>query len=122
MKSIYEFNRQLKELYNDAATFRPVTDQKNGELHRYEAIFKTGQFDGVYDYCAGILKVSIYQSGVSITTIDDGVWRAFAAQGNTEIYFDKLLEVFNSLNGVLPTESELNNLLEPIGLYGCFTG
>ena len=122
MKSIYEFNRQLKELYTNAATFRPITDQKNGELYCYNAIFKTGQFEGVYDYGAGILKISIYRSGVSISTIDDGVWRAFAAQGNTEIYFDKLLKVFKSLNGILPTESELNNLLEPIGLYGCFTG
>jgi hypothetical protein len=122
MKSIYEFNRQLKELYNDAAVFQPITNQRTGELHRYDAIFKTGQFDGVYDYDAGILQISIYRSGVSISTIDGGVWRAFTSQGNTEIYFDKLLQVFNSLNGVLPTESELNKLLEPIGLYGCFTG
>lgn len=122
MKSIYEFNRQLKELYNDAAIFRPISDQRTGELYRYDAIFKTGQFEGVYDYRAGILRISIYRSGVSISTIDDGVWQAFASQGNTEIYFDKLLQVFNSFNGVLPTESELNNLLEPIGLYGCFTG
>lgn len=122
MKSIYEFNRQLKELYNDAAIFRPISDQRTGELYRYDAIFKTGQFEGVYDYRAGILRISIYRSGVSISTIDDGVWQAFASQGNTEIYFDKLLEVFNSLNGVLPTESELNNLLEPIGLYGICTG
>lgn len=122
MKSIYEFHRQLKELYNAAAIFKPITDQKTGKVHRYEAIFKTGQFEGVYDYRAGILLVSIYPSGVSISTVDDGVWQAFAAQGNTQIYCDKLLELFNTFDGVLPIESDLNELLEPIGLYGCFTG
>lgn len=40
MKSIYEFNRQLKELYNDAAIFRPISDQRTGELYRYDAILK----------------------------------------------------------------------------------
>lgn len=122
MKNIYQLNDQLKQLYKEAAFFEPVIDSKSGNVVWYEAIFRTGQFDGIYDYDAGILMVVIYPHGVSISTVDDGVWFAESQDGNTNIFFQQLLDLFDSFNGVLPTEWELNNMLTPIGLYGCFTG
>jgi len=93
----------------------------------WSAVFLTGQFNGVYDYGAGIVEVSIhlqyndYEGVVSISTVDDGMWQAFSQAPIDEELAKKIIEVFNQYTA-LPTEEELNNALAPLGLYGMCTG
>ena len=71
MMTIWEFQDRLglKKYYNPLFT---------GD-HYYRGIFLTGKFDGVHDYFAGILEVSLRNRSdgtfnLSISTIDDGGW------------------------------------------------
>lgn len=119
--TIYELHDVLKE----HQCFKKQND------FCYSAIFRTGKFN-LYDYNAGILKVSIYlkhpQSSynglLSISTIDDGVWQADL---NKEDILDEqkaqsIIDIFESYEGVLPTEEEINFDLTKIGMFGIYTG
>lgn len=97
---------------------------------RYSAIFLTGKFDGLFDYDAGILQVSIYPSFagdngcLSISTIDDGVWQAIPTGGIVidEDKIQSIIGIFNGFRGILPTEADINYELMYIGLWGEYTG
>jgi hypothetical protein len=120
-KTIWEFENILKE----NATFEKV-----GEF-AYKAFFLKGSFDGNFDYGRGILQVSIYltivgknrYSGlVAITNIDDGVWQAVGVDVTNDLAKSLIIEVFEPMGGILPTEKELNEKLMQFGLWGEFTG
>ena len=93
----------------------------------WSAVFPTGKFEGVYDYGAGVVEVSVHlkhndhKGVVSISTVDDGIWQAFSQTPIDEELAEKIITVFNQY-GVLPSEEELNNALAPLGLYGMCTG
>lgn len=100
--------------------------------YKYTAFFLTGKFEGNTDYGRGFLEVTIYigiseknPGCISISNIDDGVWQAFAIGGvliTEELAKDVIEQVFNPLNGILPTEKDLNEKLMVFGLWGEFTG
>lgn len=113
--TIYE----LRELLDDVATFKGN--------HTKTAIFRTGGFDGLYDYDAGILEIGIVQASpvglglIYIATVDDGVWQAYGPPITEELQ-QQLVDLFNSYEGTLPSEEQLNLDLRPFGLYGVNTG
>lgn len=120
--TIYE----IYDLLKDHAKFTFEND------YCLSAIWKTGDFN-LYDYQAGILKISFYikhpdspYPGVlTISTVDDGCWQA---ESNNKEFFtrEKCKEVaqalFEEYYGILPTEEQLNQTLQKHGLYGTFTG
>lgn len=136
MRQIDQVAAYLKE----AAKFKSEPVPKNakaqflGDVVRYEAVFVTGDFDGNGDYGNGILGVGIYlayDAGaykydglISIINTDDGVWQAQAI-GGVRIDGDmakKLVELFDSYQGRLPSEEILNQDLAAFGLWGQYTG
>lgn len=96
----------------------------------YEAIFVTGGFNGLYDYGAGILGIRIhikhpqshYPGCISIYTVDDGVWQAHCNTELNEAKAQEIIQIFNTYEGRLPSEEQLNSDLQKVGCYGTFTG
>lgn len=95
---------------------------------KWGGVVATGKFEGINDYNTGILYISIYKnfnsamhSGVSIITIDDGVWQTSGeiTNENVEIIAQSFISKFGQ---VLPSEQELNEFLMPYGLWGVNTG
>lgn len=113
-------------------TFLKSKAQFERNQYSYRAFFLTGEFKGTSDYGRGFLQVSIHigtseknPGCISISNIDDGVWQAFAIGGvliTEEIAKNVIEQVFNPLNGILPTEEDLNEQLMEFGLWGEFTG
>lgn len=93
----------------------------------FQAIFRTGEFkDALYDYNAGILLITVYSNselGMSISTIDDGVWQATCKKPLSVYKARELCEdIESTFDGCLDTEKELNDLLNNYGLHGLYTG
>ena len=98
--------------------------------YNYTAFFLTGRFEGNTDYDRGFLQVTIHigvseknPGCISISNIDDGVWQAWAVGGiviTEELAQNVIEQVFNPLNGILPTEESLNEQLMGFGLWGEF--
>ena len=118
---------------------------------RYEAVYFTGEFKGVYDYGAGLLRVGIvsildydhylknkdnkkhkkeddrYMAMVTVSTIDDGVWQAEGRETFTledsKKELDRIYETLSEkLEKFLPSEKEFNEILTHLGYYGVCTG
>ena len=106
---------------------------------KWEGVYGTGDFDNLFDYNAGLLKVFVSVSPEStkldkwvvmfgISTIDDGVWQAFNIAMSKDDAFKKATDVaegfikFQDRSKVLPTEKELNDFLMSYGLWGEYTG
>lgn len=92
----------------------------------YNAIFKTGKLE-LFDYGAGLLQVTIYlkngnYSGlIAISTIDDGVWQSWG-EPITDEKAQKIIKVFDTYNGLLPNEDQINNDLKQFEIWGQNTG
>lgn len=107
MKTIYQIDDILKEAQKFTC--------ENGV---YSAVYLTGDFDGNIDYGAGIMQIDIFPHVLSISNIDDGVWQAERKEEEVQ----KIIKIFETFDGKLPTEKELNSKLMLIGLWGEFTG
>lgn len=94
-----------------------------------EGVFYTGKFEGVQDCKAGLLYVKCHTkikegflTGLSISTLDDGVWVA-PISDLEKFYLPNFVESFNQkFCYTLPTEDDLNLFLRQYGMYGCFSG
>jgi len=63
-----------------------------------------------------------YSPALSITTLDDGGWRAEGQEMDKEDcinFIDKHAKILDDLT-ILPNEKDLNKLLQPLGMYGIF--
>ena len=120
---------------------------------KYGAIRATGKFEGNFDYSRGLMMMHIetsinhkfapkgkskdekyvdtYQTIVSITNVDDGIWNAyskeFSSMAEADELTDKLYLAYQEFENdnygkSLPTEKELNGFLVIHGLWGEFTG
>lgn len=105
--------------------------KSNNERICAEGVLSTGEFGKtLFDYGRGLLEVTIYYSNylnpdlvISISTIDDGVWQAYAmeplSKKQVDIIFKELKEQYPYK---LPSEEELNSFLKTYGVYGTYTG
>ena len=106
---------------------------------RYTGVYSTGDFEGTYDYGAGLLTVSItgyptknqdvWSLLFTISTIDDGCWQAYDItptdnRDGVEKRIEELAKAFMEFNPktALPSEKELNDFLMKFDLRGEFTG
>lgn len=105
---------KLAEVLQQASTFQK---QEDGS---YVAIFLTGRFKGVGDYGANVLEVTVRNTRIAISTVDDGTWVAHTSE--TPLNIKEAISLFNKFRGVLPSEEELNAALQPLGLWGQYVG
>jgi hypothetical protein len=117
----------------DSLGFIPMPGKRIG----YTGVFTTGNFEAIFDYDAGLLKVGIsitpcmergsknWHPIVSISTIDDGVWQAIHVLNFTmQECIDQIEKIHKEWlwKYKLPTEKELNFFLMRYGLFGEYTG
>lgn len=105
-------------------------------INLYCGVFSTGDFDALYDYDAGLLQVSftvVKQSQgekgfcplIAISTIDDGVWQAFAPNCMGLDECNQLIEKIANAwpwKTKLPSEKEINDFIMHFGMWGKYTG
>ena len=114
--NIFEFDKVVAPLVGLKPSMIPDTPASG--------ILFTGEFP-LHDYMRGYLEVKLIFkeskglfSGLSITTIDDGIWQAPISPGHS-IDVSKFINEFRDSFGVtLPSEESLNNFLTPYGMYG----
>lgn len=115
--NIYELHDVLKE----HAKFKL-------ENNIYSAIWKTGDFDGCYDYLAGILEIRIFSANavymnnygaLTISTVDDGGWSASSKHPITLEVAERLAkDLTDTFHGKLPSAATLNDFLIKYQMYG----
>lgn len=114
----------------------PQTLQDGRQLHCYEKLVATRDFDGCYDYAVGFLAMYVhttlpycgettrYETQLCMGSIDDSYWRACSAQTDSlekaNELTDKVYEFLKSSYGgaLFCTEEQLNAELRKFGMYG----
>lgn len=102
--------------------------QASEDPYKYEGVFIAGDFDGLFDYDAGLLQVSISISQevegcrvfFTITTIDDGMWQAISksmSRKEADTLADKIYNEY-PWDTKLPHKDEMISFLASFQMYG----
>ena len=129
----------MKTIWDIQKSLGLKEDTRHPEMKRYEGTFSTGEFDGMYDYGAGILGVVIgltyatmeevkAKQGLvflNVYTIDDGGWQASTVKSVPQEEANKIVEQIVEAwewETKLPTAKELNEFLQKFAMWGEYTG
>lgn len=107
------------------------------QLHRYETLVATSNFDGCFDYGRGFLAMYVttrcvpigedienFETEIYMCSIDDSAWRATAPRTKSldeaNELTDRVYEFMKSSYGgaLYCTEEQLNTELRKFGIYG----
>jgi hypothetical protein len=135
---IYEFTKlRIYEIIK----LLGLVKKKQPHIVSYEGVFTSGEFVNVlFDYDVGLLHVTVssivdtydekikefrFIPQVSISTVDDGVWQAFAVEAMSQEDANKLVEdIYAKWDWKyhLPSEQEMNEFLSQFKMWGEYTG